>query len=63
MCVIGYRIKDNNPRCCFSIVTYYFVGRLSPLPDALSSQADEWGKVLRQFTLQRRKKLPQTVTA
>lgn len=42
MCVIGYRIKDNNPRCWFSLVTYYFVGRLSPLPDAASSQADEW---------------------
>ena len=46
MCVIGYRIKDNNPRFLFSLVTYYFVGRLSPLPDAASSQADEWGKVL-----------------
>ena len=62
MCVIGYRIKDNNPRCWFSLVTYYFAGRLSPLPDEASSQADEWGKVLGQFTLQRRKKLSQTVT-
>lgn len=40
---------------------YYFVSRLSPLPDAVLSQADEWGKFLGLFTLRRRKKLPQTV--
>ena len=40
---------------------YYFVSRLSPLPDADSSQADEQEKVLELFTLQWRKKLLQTV--
>lgn len=39
-------------------VTYYFVGRLSPLPDATLSHADEWEKVLGLFTLRRRKKQP-----
>ena len=39
---------------------YYFVSRLSPLPDAVFSQADEQEKVLELFTLQWRKKLLQT---
>ena len=38
------------------LLFYYFVSRLSPLPDAVFSQADEYEKVLELFTLQRRKK-------
>lgn len=41
MCVIGYWIK-RILIIDILIVTYYFVGRLSPLPDAVTSQADEW---------------------
>ena len=53
-------MKARPGRWLTSLCFYYFVSRLSPLPDADSSQADEQEKVLELFTLQRRKKLLQT---
>ena len=55
------RLVDKELVFALLMIIYYFVSRLSPLPGAIISQADEWGKVLGLFTLRRRKKLLQTI--